>query len=183
MEKIKAAIITVFFGFSLYQLINGSVLSSVVTLITAVMLFLVLYSGWDYFGESASILGMVVLIISSIDIVGSSKAFDINGIAKNNKLFIQSIEGRYCPVRNQPDEIKRESFNKMSDKLFELCLFQNHRNITALTFDLSKTVYLDPVLGTVDSFYNEFFSKKDTPLTCLELAQKMDRLCPGLLEL
>lgn len=183
MDKIKVVVIILFVGYGFYQFFNGDVLPSVVTFITAIILFLVLSRGWDYFGESATVLGLIVLIISLVDVTSSSNAFNVENIKKQNEVFMRSVEARYCPVSHQPNERKRAAFNELSEKLSMSCLQQGNRDILKLHADLSKTVYLDPVLGTVDSFYNEFFSKKDTSLTCLELAQKMDRLCPRLLEL
>ncbi|QBX71461.1 hypothetical protein E4630_11640 [Aeromonas hydrophila] len=183
MDKVKVAVIIFFIGFGLYQVINVGILASIPIFIAAAILFLVLCRGWDYFGKSATGLGLIALFISFVDITSSSNAFNVNDIGKTNEMAMQSGENRYCPVSNQPNEIKREMFNKFSHKLFELCVIQNYKNISSFALDLSKAVYLDPVMGTVDSFYNEFFNEKDKPTTCLEFAQKMDQLCPGLLEL
>ncbi|WP_421221759.1 hypothetical protein [Aeromonas enteropelogenes] len=183
MDKIKIAIIILFIGFGIYQFINIGILSSIPTFIAAAILFLVLYCGWDYFGGSTAVLCSIALFVSFVDITSSSNAFNVKNITKQNEIFMRTVETRYCPSSYQPNERKREIFNELSKKLSMSCLQQGPRDILKLHADLSKTAYLDPVVGTVDSFYVEFFSKKDTPITCLDLAQKMDQLCPGLLEL
>ncbi|MFM5151262.1 hypothetical protein [Aeromonas hydrophila] len=183
LDKVKVAVIVFFIGFGLYQIINVGILASIPIFIAAAILFLVFYRGSDYFGESTALLGAIALFVSFVDITSSSNAFNVRNMTRQNEIFMRSFEVKYCPSSYQTNESKRDAFNELSERLSMSCLQQGSRDILKLHADLSKAAYLDPVVGTVDSFYNEFFSKKDTPITCLELAQKMDQLCPGLLEL
>ena len=183
MEKLKFAIIASILAYGIYQLFMGSPLLFVATCLFAVIVFLVIFCGFDIFDGNISMLSTLIVVFTVVHVVRSSNAPDIENTKKQYSLMMQSVESGFCPIRNQPDERKRTAFEQLKDTLFVSCALQNNRDITALTVDLTKAVRLDPLTGTLDSLYNDFIKEKDMTPTCLEIAQEMDRLCPGLLEI
>ncbi|RSM21639.1 hypothetical protein C5B78_22350 [Aeromonas salmonicida] len=149
----------------------------------AIAIFFLALNDYDIFDGSVSFLLTLSTIFAVIQLFNDTNILDMRVVSKQNSLMIQSLEAGFCPSTNQPNEYKRMTFEQLKNTLFKSCATQNHRDLMTLTVDLSKTVYLDPVTGTIDSLYNDFIKKKDMTPTCLDIAQEMDRLCPGLLEL
>lgn len=183
MEKLKLALILVVFLYALYQLAMGAPLLFISTTILSVSLFLVLCCHVDIFDGRVSALSTIMMILTVIHVVSASGALDFQSTKKQYDLMVQSMEAGFCPEVKQPDERKRVAFEQLKNTLFMSCAMQHNRNIMTLTVDLSKAVHLDPVTGTLDSIYSDFIKEKDMKPTCIELAQEMDRLCPGLLDI
>ncbi|VFB10060.1 Uncharacterised protein [Aeromonas salmonicida] len=178
--------ISIFLGillYGFYHALNGNFYLAISMALLAIAILFLASNDYDIFDESFSFLLTLSTVFAVIQLFNDTNILDMRMINKQNSLMMQSLEAGFCPSINQPNEYKRMTFEQLKNTLFKSCATQNHRDMMALTVDLSKTVYLDPVTGTIDSLYNDFIKKKDMTPTCLDIAQEMDRLCPGFLEL
>lgn len=183
MGKITISVFLGFLLYGFYHALNGNFYLAISMALLAIAMFFLALNDYDIFNESVSCWLMLSTVFAVIQLFNDTNLLDIGGVNKQNNLMMQSLEVGFCPSTNQPNEYKRMTFEQLKNTLFKSCATQNHRDLMALTVDLSKTVYLDPVTGTIDSLYNDFIKKKDMTPTCLDIAQEMDRLCPGFLEL
>lgn len=173
-----------FFGFlllsfSLYSAFVGKYLqSSSVLLATFLILWVVLF-GLDSLRERwylASIPAALV-VLSIFNAFLSSPLSNPDSYKENSSLVSRAISTDSCSPEVQPDELRREAFNKLREVLVKKCALQSYVDVRNVAVDLTKAIYLDPVTSTLDSIYSEFKGKRE--VTCGEIAAQLDSLCPG----
>lgn len=76
MEKLKLAIIASILAYGIYQLFMGSPLLFA-TCLFAVIVFLVIFCGFDIFDGNISMLSTLIVVFTVIHVVRSSNAPDI----------------------------------------------------------------------------------------------------------
>ncbi|HCH4151348.1 hypothetical protein ACEWAB_22535 [Vibrio parahaemolyticus] len=170
-------------GYALYVAFFDSGLNALTLALTAILWVWTCLLGIESLWKS-SFSRCLLFMITTCSI---ANAFYSNNLTKpgytekNLDIFYDSAHLGYCSTLEQPDEAKRAWFNKNKDKLFMKCALQSNLDMQKLSVDIFKARYSDPVTGTIDIIYNNINDAH--PLTCQEMAEVLNSLCPGKLHL
>ena len=116
-----------------------------------------------------------------LDTVATSKAAEAIDSNEYFDLMKAGAEAPACPHYIQPDAELRHLFYELKNTLVAQCSIQQNINIRNLVIDLQVERLQDPITGTVSAIYGEFFPDNDRSMTCADVADKMDLICPGIL--
>lgn len=188
LKKAYVAIVCIFvltlLGFAIYQfffedqkLAAGGLLATVVFSIKKSFFSYSILS--DDFDKE---LILLITILGVLSVAVNSDFFDLEKQEQNVELTYQTYKpgNTRCSRYFQPDDNKRSLFNKNVNLLRQTCATQSTEDGKTLYLDMNKVIHLPVRVGAVDTMISTF-DKKSGPLTCTELAQQMDKLCPNFL--
>lgn len=166
-------------SFSLYSAFLGKYIQASIVLLAAVLITWIILFGPDSATERwyLALIPAALVVLSIFSAFMSSPLSNPNSHKENIDLLKRAIDANSCSPKFQPDQMRREAFNRLRSVLVTKCALQSYVDIQNITIDLSKAIYLGPVSSTLDSVYGEFNPKNE--VTCIELAEQLDSLCPG----
>ncbi|MEQ8260278.1 MAG: hypothetical protein RH947_08275 [Alcanivorax sp.] len=173
-----------FLGYSIFKILGGEWLAALVILLTGLLFVWAMLAGLSAVIETQEVFLPILGLITLFSILNTfmiSPAMNRARVDKNIELLSQAVTVQYCPESTQPDASKRAYFRELNSILVDMCARQNHKNISDLAEGIAKARYLDPVSGLADQVYSDFM-KGELP-TCLSIAKRMDKICPGVFNL
>lgn len=165
--------------YAIFHVVNHHYYLALALLLISVLAAWVCVIGLDGIFNSVlkDTLAGIIVLLSVAHVFSTSPASDLENAAVNIELMMQAMTINFCPQQVQKDQSKRAAFSKLKDVLFSKCIVQTHSDMMQMTVNLGKSIYLDPVSGTLDNIYSDFISEKQT--TCRDVANEMNLLCPG----